>query len=105
MSLEEMKQSLNVNSYLSIGVVVVIISATLWINNSIHEVQIRQMRQEERQDAHNSSVQAKIDAMGARIDGLVTKPELEASISAIRLENSKLELQILRANAPGRLAK
>lgn len=101
MSIDELKQGLNVNSYLSMGMMAIIVSAALWINNSIHDVQIRQIQQEEKQNSHNSALQSKIEGLSLRIDGMVTHPELEAKLSELRLEQSKLELQLLKAQLGG----
>lgn len=88
---------LNTNSYISIGLLVAIISAAIWINNSIQGVQSQQIQQEKMQNQHNINIQYKMDEMKSRIDGLVTRPELEAKMSEIRLETSKLELQLIKA--------
>lgn len=93
MSGEETLKALNVNSYLSVGVVVLLISATLWINNSLGTVKNNQTLQAERSENNNKTMQIKFDAMGARIDamsaridGLVSRPEMEAKLSELRLE-------------------
>ena len=97
MSINELKQAgVNLNSYLSVGLMLVIISATLWINNSINDVKTNQLRQELSQISANAAMKSTIDEMKVRIDGLVTRPELEAAISSMRLEQSRIELQLLR---------
>lgn len=108
MSGEETLKSVNLNSYLSVSLLIVIVTAALWINNSINDVKTNQIRQESNQNSANATMQIKvdtmssrIDAMGARIDGLVTRPELEAKVSELRLENSKLELQLLKSQVGG----
>lgn len=100
MSINELKNELNLNSYISISLLAVIVSAALWINNSIRDGQTLQIKQQGEQNTHNVLMQSKIDAMTIRIDGLVTRPELDAKVSELRLEQSKLELQLLRAFPP-----
>lgn len=100
MSIDEFKSGLNTNSYISLSVLIVIVTATLWINNSIRDGQAIQIKQQGEQNTHNVLMQSKIDAMSIRIDGLVTRPELEAKVSELRLEQSKLELQLLKAFPP-----
>lgn len=108
MNMDDLKQAgFNLNSYISVGILIAFVSATLWLNNSLSELKIGQVKQAESLASVSQTMQvkvdaisARIDAMGARIDGLVTRPELEARVSEMRLEQSKLELQLLRANIP-----
>lgn len=90
---------LNTNSYISLSLMVLIVSAALWINNSINAVQGRQIKQEDSQNNQNVIMSSKIDDMRSIINGLVTRHELEAKISELRLDQSKLELEILKAQS------
>lgn len=46
------------------------------------------------------SMEEKINNMSNQMSGFVTRPELEAKASELRLEQSKLELQLLKAQFP-----
>lgn len=105
MSLNELKSGWNTNSYISVGLMIVIIGATMWIVNSINDVKTNQLRQELNQGSANAAMKLNLEEMKIRIDGLVTRPELEAAVSAMKLEQSRIELQLLRQYSPNRLAK
>lgn len=93
MSIDDMKQGWTLNSWLiSIGTII-LAAALCWFGKASMDTR----------DLLNQklpSMEEKINNMSTQMTGFVTKPELEARSAELRLETSKIELQLLKAQMP-----
>lgn len=101
MSITELKQGWTFNSWL-ISVATVLLTAGLcWFGKA--SMDTRDLLQQKL-----PAMEEKINNMSTQMNGFVTRPELEAKAAELRLEQSKLELQMLRTQfpvSPNRTAK